>query len=256
MITYEKLNEMISFIACAKDIVVVLVTNVRTETSNFTDYTPMSVTSEFMSHRQLEYFERALWDLEVETKAYFDELDFIKDVSINGSKVNGRKILVINTAQKGTAIGRKSLIPAFCDQNGIYRAGSNAFVVSLCRSKMHSSWILRSHGIHTPRSWIYDRRSGWLLNSRPEKGVKVIVKLNYEASSIGLTVKNVFQYTGQKDAFIHTMSTEYGQAVIVEEFIAGFEVELAIFRQKWDATTLAVEPVGIMIKNTPLLGSV
>lgn len=68
---------------------------------------------------------------------FIDEMDFIKNYITNNYYRNDSKYpIVINTAQKGTAIGRKSLIPAFCDLYGLCHTNSNPYVVSLARKQI------------------------------------------------------------------------------------------------------------------------
>ena len=53
--------------------------------------------------------------------------DFIKAVLEN--KIgNLEQLIVMNSSQKGTHIGRKSLVPAFCGLHNIKFTGSNAYV--------------------------------------------------------------------------------------------------------------------------------
>ena len=102
--------------------------------------------------------------------------------------------IVLNSAQKGVCIGRKSLTPAFCDLHKIWHNNSNAYAVSLCRHKYHTGCLLEYFGYTCPKSWSYNYAYGWLLNHRPDQGARVIAKLNYETSSIGLDSNNIFIY--------------------------------------------------------------
>ena len=64
------------------------------------------------------------------------------DAIINQKIKTNKKLLVINSAQTGIYIGRKSLIPAFCDHYKIMHTGSNPYVVSLCRDKLRPFQVL------------------------------------------------------------------------------------------------------------------
>lgn len=96
-------------------LLIVLVAKVDGETQNYDDYQNTSVLSEYYTLDEYENLSVSLKKLGYEVISYFNETDFI-DAIIN-NKINRlrKKILVINSAQTGTYIGRKSLIPAFCE---------------------------------------------------------------------------------------------------------------------------------------------
>lgn len=91
-------------------LLIVLVAKVDGETQNYDDYQNTSVLSEYYTLDEYENLSVSLKKLGYEVISYFNETDFI-DAIIN-NKINRlrKKILVINSAQTGTYIGRKSLI--------------------------------------------------------------------------------------------------------------------------------------------------
>lgn len=109
---------------------------------------------------------------------------------------------MINSAQTGTYIGRKSLIPAFCEHFKIMYTGSNPYVVSLCRDKFHSNAILNNYLQNPMPTYIYSYAYGWIDNKSPQEWEKIIVKLNGESASIGLTKENVFIYYSDADIWL------------------------------------------------------
>lgn len=237
----------------AEQLKVFLVSNIREKTDNFVDYNSTSVISEYLSLNQQELILESLRSSGFETLCFIDEMDFIKNYITNNYYSDDKKQkLVINTAQKGTAIGRKSLIPAFCDLYGITHTNSNPYVVSLARNKYHCSCLLNANGLPTTTDYLYIPNKGWLLDKSPKVGTKVIVKLNYETSSIGLTTDNIFVYEPEKEDFIRNMSNEFNQPVIVEDFIEGLEVEVPIMIGK---ETEIVLPVGITVDGIKELGT-
>ena len=164
----------------AEQIKIFLVSNIREKTDNFSDYSGTSVVSEYLSLNQQELIVESLRNSGFETVCFIDEMDFIKNYITNNYYRNDSKYpIVINTAQKGTAIGRKSLIPAFCDLYGLCHTNSNPYVVSLARNKYHCNCILKSNGLPTTNDYLYLPNEGWLLDKHPNEGEKVIVKLNY-----------------------------------------------------------------------------
>lgn len=237
----------------AEQLKIFLVSNIREKTDNFADYDGTSVISEYLSLNQQELIVESLRSNGFETACFIDEMDFIKSFITNSYYQEKSKYpVVINTAQKGTAIGRKSLIPAFCDLYGLCHTNSNPYVVSLARNKYHCSCILKSNGLPTANNYLYFPNKGWLLEKRPNEGEKVIVKLNYETSSIGLTSDNIFVYDYTKDLFIESIARQFNQPVVVESFIIGFEVEVPVLVGN---ETEIVLPVGITIDNQKDLGN-
>lgn len=236
----------------AEQLKIFLVSNIREKTDNFKDYGGTSVISEYLSLTQQELIVESLRSNGFETLCFIDEMDFIQNfITNNNYKEDSKHKIVINTAQKGTAIGRKSLIPAFCDLYGLCHTNSNPYVVSLARNKFHCSCLLKSNGLPTTNDYLFTPHNGWLLGKCPQQGEKVIVKLNYETSSIGLTPDNIFVYDYSKDSFIKEMACTYSQPVIVESFIEGYEVEVPIIIGKKPEVIL---PVGITVDNQKDLG--
>ena len=237
----------------AEELKIFLVSNIREKTDNFNDYRGTSVISEYLSLTQQELIVESLRNSGFETICFMDEMDFIQNfITNNHYEEDSKYKIVINTAQKGTAIGRKSLIPAFCDLYGLRHTNSNPYVVSLARNKFHCSCLLKSNGLPTTSDHLFIPHNGWLLGKRPKEGEKVIVKLNYETSSIGLTSDNIFIYDNSKDSFIEEMACTYSQPVIVENFIEGYEVEVPIIIGKEAEVVL---PVGITVDNEKNLGN-
>lgn len=249
------LSELINHAVVMRDqLVVAIVANVENLTQNVVDYDGTSLTGEFLTYEQHDAIQCALRSNEFETISFFEEMRFITDFCNNEMRRDGKTLLVMNSAQKGTAIGRKSLIPAFCDHNGIWYTGSNPYVVSLCRNKFHCDLILRQLGLSTIESWLYDAKAGWFLNKRPPDGKRIIAKLNHEAASIGLTRSCVMEYARQCDEALERMSETYSQAIIVQEFISGYEVECTVVRHPYRRKPAFIQPVGVSLNGDPFLG--
>lgn len=246
---------MLDKLRCLQDIAlgsvteyhIILVANIRERTGGFLDYSEgTSVVSEFLTLNQYDLIIQTLRKIGFEVSGYFDENMFLEDcISKDFFSASGKQVIVINTAQKGTAIGRKSLIPAFCDMNGLWHTNSNAYSVSLTRNKYHCDCILEANGLPVASEYFYIPKLGWFSDRKPKVGEKVIAKLNGETSSIGLTKENVFQYSPKSDAFIDELSKQYCQPVLVQEFIEGYEVEVPVISV--NGVTEVVLPVGISV---------
>lgn len=233
------------------DLLLILVANVDGLTSEYDDYQSTSVLSEYYTLEEFETFSITYKKMGYEVLNYFSEHDFMNAVINNKIDIGAKKILVINSAQTGTYIGRKSLIPAFCEHFKIMHTGSNPYVVSLCRDKFHTNSILNNYLKTILPTYVYGQNKKWLGDKHPRVGEKIIAKLNGESASIGLTQANVFSYTRKSDVYLHQLSAQYQQPIIVQPFIDGYEIELPIIMGKQKLALLAA---GIEMNNSKLLG--
>lgn len=123
--------------------------------------------------------------------------------------------------------GRKALVPVVADSYRLLCTGSDPYVSALVCHKFHSFLVLRALGIRAPRVWGYDTQVGW-VGKRPPAGLKVIAKSTYEARSVGVTPESVFIVDSSCDARVAAIADEIGQAVTVQEFVAGMEVSVPV----------------------------
>lgn len=221
----EKLCELSDLLS--NDFTIAFITSHKEKTRNTGDYSLFSVKSEFYSEELQNKIVGTFKKIGFSVLEFFNEEDFIS-FAIKLSSVERKKLIVINSAQKGTNIGRKSLIPSFCDLYSIEYIGSNPYVVSLCRDKYRCGNILEQNNIPTPKAWIYSSKYGW-LNDSPEKFDKrLIIKPNYESSSIGINKDCIGYYSNSFAQKIHEYSITFKQDIIVEEFISGYEIETPV----------------------------
>lgn len=256
---YQKQKEFVQkYINIAHEnkekLLIILVMNVKGVTKNFNDYGQSSVISEYYSYSQYEEIYNTIKINDYSVKCYFDENDFISDYERGIIRNNyPQKMLVINSAQKGIGPGRKSLIPAFCQLHNILCASSDPYTVSFARNKFHWYCFLKELGFPVCPSWYYSKRNGWILKKCPPIGETVIVKVNSESSSIGLTHSNIVVYNSTTDALITEISQKYNQDVIVEKFISGFETEVPVLISATECCSLF--PAGISVENEKCLGN-
>lgn len=233
------------------ELLIVLVANVDGKTKEYDDYENTSVLSEYYTLDEFETISKTYKKLGYEVICYFSEKEFMHAI-INGKIENNKKILVINSAQSGTYVGRKSLIPSFCDYYKIMHTGSNAYVVSLCRNKFHTSKIIDTYVDYNLNTYLFDVQQKWLSNNKPQIGECLIIKLNSESASIGLTKDNIIYYNGEEsDNYIANLSKKYNQSIVVQPFVSGYEVELPIILSSQNTFLL---PVGISIKENYFIG--
>ena len=247
----EKFNNSIDL----EDYKIIIVANVKGKTIEVDNYPDNSISAEFMTIANFERLVKTFRNIGFETIAYFNENEFIKDSILTDFwKNTNKKVIVYNTAQNGTKIGRKSLIPAFCYQNNIMICGSNPYVVSLTRHKYHCDQLLTASGIKTPNSYFFMGKGKWFQDKKPKENMKVLAKLNYEASSIGMSVNNLFKYNDKKISFLNELSEFYRQPIDVQEYIEGYEIEVPCIRDSQNIQ--AASPIGIEYKDNRFLDNV
>ena len=125
--------------------------------------------------------------------------------------------LVFNALHGGK--GEDGKIQQWMDNNRIKYTGSGATSSALCMDKARSKDFAKIMGVRTPR---------WQLLSRLNEKIKLqfpfVVKPNNQGSTFGLTV--VTDKKELPDAI--KKASQYGEDVIVEEYIKGREVTVPI----------------------------
>jgi D-alanine-D-alanine ligase len=124
--------------------------------------------------------------------------------------------------------GRKALVPLLADAYGMTCVNADAHACAVTVHKFHSSLLLKSLGIRAPRTWHYRPPHGWVGPAPPE-GTRVIAKSTYEAWSVGVSNRSVFVVDDSTDARVSVLSEQIGQAVTVQEFVAGREVYVPVW---------------------------
>ncbi len=227
--------------------IIIMISNVQTITPKYKDYENDSIISEYYSEKQYNEILCTLRDIGFEVKCYFDENSFIKDYFKNALCQNSKIPIVLNSSQAGIGAGRKSLIPAFCELNSIIHTNSNSFLSSYTRQKYEWFCFLKEGDYQIIPSWRYDYHFGW-YNGKPNYNQKVIVKLNRESSSIGLSKDNIFCYSDDCDSFLKELSIRYNQPLIIQNYISGYEVEVPCINSV--STACSFSPTGISINGT------
>jgi len=165
----------------------------------------------------------------IEFDFYLNENEFIESFfTTNQFSENQSKLTFIyNRSTGGPWAARRILIPAFCKYNSLEFLGNNAYLMGLLCNKFHYTSILKNIGVPVPETWCYDSNHGW-LSEKPIEGIKVIIKLAYENNATSLNSNSVFIFTNSKIEAICHLSQKYGQPVIVQKFVEGYELTVPI----------------------------
>jgi D-alanine-D-alanine ligase len=195
------------------------------------------------------------------------ERPFIQALAAGRLHALGRSLMVAyNGIESGVTAGgfepgRKALIPAVADAYRLAWAHSDAYASSFTLHKFHYLTVLRALGLHTPPAWHYRPPHGWVANRAPARGTKVICKSTYEAWSVGVDEHSVFVVDDSLDERVSDAASRLGQAVTVQQFVAGPEVAVPVYACPEPMTTPPLEvvlarapgdPEGVMIVDDNL----
>jgi D-alanine-D-alanine ligase len=163
------------------------------------------------------------------------DLEFLTAVGTKGlTSVDRRLKLAYNGIEGGIAFdgfkpGRKALIPAVADALGILCSNSTAHACAIGRHKFQYFTLLQALGIRAPRVWHFRPDLGWAGGVSPEAESRVIIKSTYESWSVGVLSETAIVVDDSFDERVADVAATIGQAVCVQEFVAGPEVCIPVF---------------------------
>jgi len=120
------------------------------------------------------------------------------------------------------------------ERMGFKHTGAQANAIELCINKGRAKQQLIRHGVPTPKYEIFDQPTGLCRLEYP-----LIVKPLVEDASMGIDLKSVVTNQGQLLERVGYIVNEYAQPAIVEEFIAGRELSVAM----WGNEEIEVLPI-------------
>lgn len=160
---------------------------------------------------------------------FADEVDFVSWATGGGIAALGYpNTFVYAGSVNGTGPGRRCLVPSFCSLEGIPTLNSDAYSSAINRHKFHWTRLLGSFGVGVPQSWLYEGGKGWLGDQSPPDGLRVIAKTLHEDSSIGVSNAGVGPWSATMARHVEDMAGHFGQSIMVQQFIAGSEVEVPV----------------------------
>jgi D-alanine-D-alanine ligase len=153
-------------------------------------------------------------------------------------------------AQPGRTASRHAPLAGVAELFGCTLLTPPPFEACLSHHKAHATSIMKAAGVPTPPTWLYDARVGW-IGPPPQEGVSVIAKPCLESASIGVDASSRFEFTRSSEGFLLDLSRRLGQPIVVQAFIPGREVEVAVLN---DGRAFALGPVGITLDGRGDLG--
>jgi D-alanine-D-alanine ligase len=156
--------------------------------------------------------------------------------------------IVFNIAEGSRGVNREAHVPAICEFYGIPYTGSDPFTLSLCLDKARAKETLAFHGIPTPRFAVV-KTLGELAPRTAGLRLPLFVKPLHEGSSKGITDANLCRDSRQLLAQCRFLLENYGQPVLVEEYLPGSEFTCAVLGNADEATVLPI--VGMNFEALP-----
>ena len=127
---------------------------------------------------------------------------------------------------------KQALVAAVCEAAGIKYVGADAYTNIVCCDKMLAKDICRMNGVLVPESICYNRKI--TLSDLPNLKYPIIVKPNYEGTSIGISQNNLILLPDYKKVVdvVNELYENLGEQVIVEQFIPGKEISVSMIGRR------------------------
>jgi D-alanine-D-alanine ligase len=136
--------------------------------------------------------------------------------------------LIFNKSIGFKGLERKIAVPSICQMFNLPCVGSGAYSMTLARHKYHTNRLLHGLGFRVPFAHLYT--SGDLI---PQIATyPVIIKLNDESASLGISEKSVCNSIEELKSAIKELQKNFNSPYIIEEFIPGEEWKVAVIGNK------------------------
>lgn len=141
---------------------------------------------------------------------------------------SGDLVLSIYGGQRSR--NRMALVPAICEAFDLRFVGPDVYGRIVCQDKEISKRLALQCGVLTPRHYLIRSQSD--LGRIAVKQFPLVVKPNFEGSSIGISKRSLVQDMGQlREVAAETLNT-FAQPVLIEEFVPGQEVCYNLIEEK------------------------
>ncbi len=133
---------------------------------------------------------------------------------------------VFNVCESLRGDARNEIVfPALMDLFGIPYTGASSFALDLCLHKDRCKAFLRGQGLNVPDGFTFDGEA-------PAGGVELpaFLKLAHEDASVGIDERNVVNTWEELETRATQLHQKYKQAVIVESFIQGREINATLLQ--------------------------
>lgn len=149
--------------------------------------------------------------------------------------------LVFNAAEGTRGRFREAFFPALFDRLGMPFTGSDAYACALTLDKQLTKLVLSQHGVPVARDHIV--REPRDLNSLSLR-YPLIVKPNYEGSSMGIRANSVVDDKTELEARVTELLAQYPAGLLIEEYVQGDDIVVPFLEKASPATGGVLEPAG------------
>lgn len=141
---------------------------------------------------------------------------------------------VVFSTRYGLAFpGSKAYVPAICEANNVLFVGPDSYTQMLCNDKWLTKSYIKKFGLKTANAvLIHNPKNEWELSTIKTLQLPVVVKPNYGGGSNGISISNLKNTHLEAMHLAKTLGMLQNNAILVEEYVEGYEVELIIYGSK------------------------
>lgn len=172
----------------------------------------------------IEVLTQAISSLGIDVKHY----ESPDALALSAHRHKGDIVLSIYGGQASRS--RMAIVPAVCEAFGLRFIGPDAYGRIIAQDKEVSKRLARDCGLRTP-AWRVLRKERDLPFARRLR-FPVVVKPLLEGSSIGISQDSLAQNASDAERVAGALLREFGEPVLVEEFVAGREVAVVAIAQE------------------------
>ncbi|MBT8492375.1 MAG: D-alanine--D-alanine ligase, partial [Deltaproteobacteria bacterium] len=133
--------------------------------------------------------------------------------------------IIFNTAEGRGGPMREAFFPTLFDELSIPYTGSNPAAMTLTLDKWLTKLVLLQHGIDTPRgAKVTHDNLAEIIERGPGLAFPIIVKPNFEGSSIGIGADSVANDSKELEKLLKSSLKAFPNGVLIEEYIEGVDV--------------------------------
>lgn len=194
------------------------------ETVSAADGAPDDALEEYDSFETVSLIASSLESLGHEVTLLGGGRDFL----LNIQNAEGLDI-VFNIAEgRGNYPSREAQVPSVLEMLGIPYTGSSPLCLSVCLDKALTKTLLKASSIRTPEWQIVKNKQELEDICWDSLNFPIVVKLAFEGSSKGIRANSFAANPNDAMATATYLLSEYGQPVILEEYIGGEEITVGI----------------------------
>ncbi|MEM2969518.1 MAG: ATP-grasp domain-containing protein [Candidatus Bathyarchaeia archaeon] len=169
-----------------------------------------------------EAVQKALERLDYEYQIIPFEMDF--EVLVKTLK-HHKPNVVINLCEGAYGDSHQEMnVPAVLEILKIPYTGSSPLTLGICQNKKLTKEILRANMLPTPKYTLMENFSDW----KGEMEFPLFVKPSREDASIGISGKSYVRNDAELKAQVEYINSRYRQPALVEEYVAGRELNVSI----------------------------